>query len=94
MRNKKVVRLTESQLHNIIAESVKNILSESHYTSNELTEEDEQCCNRIIELSNKIAKYAQQYILTKKAGKGLDALTWSNGIHECANEILSEYDRL
>ena len=29
MRNKKVVRLTESQLHNIIAESVKRVINES-----------------------------------------------------------------
>ena len=28
MRNKKVARLTESQLHNIIAESVKSVLKE------------------------------------------------------------------
>ena len=33
MRNKKVVRLTENQLHNIIAESVKKILKESKFDS-------------------------------------------------------------
>ena len=94
-RNRKnVVRLSESKLRNMIKESVKSVLHESNYTLNGLTEEDEQCCNRIIELSNRIAKYAEQYILTKRAGKGQDALTWSNGIHECANEILSEYDKL
>lgn len=30
MRNKQVVRLTESQLHNIIAESVKKVINESY----------------------------------------------------------------
>ena len=31
MKNKKVVRLTEGQLHNIIAESVSQILKEFDY---------------------------------------------------------------
>ena len=31
MRNKQVVRLTESQLHSIIAESVKSVLKESYH---------------------------------------------------------------
>lgn len=34
MKNKKIVRLTESQLHNIIAESVERILMEGKYVNN------------------------------------------------------------
>ena len=46
MKNKQVVRLTESQLHNIIEESIKKIINEMNYN----VPEDEEALQEHLDL--------------------------------------------
>lgn len=67
--NKKVIRITESELYNIIKESLSNIICESYDSEKKKEEMDSDFDD--IAVNNRVNRDSSMYFLKKKANKNI-----------------------